>query len=261
MELCKSSLQEIIAKDTPVIGFYGAPPQEELKAAARKYPLAPFWDLDVFFDAPQSKLLPDAYCHIIRNCIDNAMAAKDQLLCIVAATGEEKCDAGRYAAKLLEQQLDVPVFSTTNLQGGTPTQPLLCEVKGPLKKRVVRIMETIIEPLSEQERNNAFISRCEPTIGFWGTPPHPIELLDLFPPTTHVFGWTRCVEQNSPADLELEMNVPPNLPTVFFAQGFCAKALLARDLAKQTGGMFVDTHDTLGAATMAKIEAFIRLSQ
>ncbi|MBN2339973.1 MAG: hypothetical protein JXX29_09180 [Deltaproteobacteria bacterium] len=260
MEICRNSLAEIIEKDIRVIGFYGAPPREALEAAARQFPLAQFFDLDIFFDAPQNKLLPDAYCHIIRNCVDNALAAKHQLLCVVAATGEEKCDAGRYAARLLSAHLDGPVISTTNTKGGTPAQPLLCEAKGSLKQRAVRIMESIIEPLSEQERSNAFISRCEPTVGFWGTPPHPIEVLDLFPPTTHIFGWTRCVEQNTPADLNLEMTVNESLPTVYFAQGFCAKALLARDLAQKTGGMFVDTHDTLGAATMAKIEAFIRLS-
>ena len=37
--------------------------------------------------------------------------------------------------------------------------------------------------------------------------------------------------------------------------------MLAKHLAHKHRGMHVDVHDTLSAATMAKIEAFIRLSE
>jgi len=43
---------------------------------------------------PRRALVPDAYCHIIRNCADNAAALAPRLACIVAATGPEKCDGG-----------------------------------------------------------------------------------------------------------------------------------------------------------------------
>jgi hypothetical protein len=121
-------------------------------------------------------------------------------------------------------------------------------------------MRAIVQPMDDTEMAAAGAARGEPTHGFWGTPPHPIELLDLFPETTHLFGWTRCVEQGRPADLELEMAVPSDLPIIFFSQGFCPKASLARHLAEKYRGMHVDVHDALNAATRAKIEAFIRLS-
>ncbi len=259
MFLCRLKPAEIISSRQKVIGFWGAPPAHALEQAAERFPGAGFLDLDVFFGAPVSGVLPDAYCHIIRNCIDNALWLGDRLVAVVAACGEEKCDAGRYAAALLAAR-GIEVIATVNPNRQRTAQPLLCEAKGPLKKRAIRIMESIVEPLSDRERNAAFMTRCTPTVGFWGTPPHPIEVLELFPDTTHIFGWTRCVEMGVPADLELERQVPGDLPIVFFSQGFCAKAMIARELAKQYSGMYVDVHDQMHAATMAKIEAFIRLS-
>ena len=258
MDICKYTLKEIIEKDVAIIGYYGAPSKQELIKASRKFPLAPFFDLDLFFDAPQSDLLPESYCHIVRNCIDNALAVAHQLLCIVASTGDENCNAGRYIAHLLQTHLEAPVFFTRNNRGGNPLQPLLCEARGPLSERLSRVMETIITPLAEQERNKAFLSKCEPTAGFWGTPPHPKSILDLFPPTTHIFGWTRCVEQNTPADLTLEMTVPENIPIVFFAQSGCPKTLLAKELARKHNGLFISTDDGLSAAQFDAIKLFLK---
>jgi hypothetical protein len=260
VRLIRTDLRELLSSGERVIGFWGIPPRPELEVAAARFPGAGFYDLDVHRGAPAAKLVPDAYCHIIRNCVDNALALGDRLLCIVAATGAEKCDAGRFAARLVAEAAGVEVIETVNPGAERPLEPLLCEARGPLKARVVRLMETPVEPLSDAEREGARRARCEPTCGFWGTPPHPIELLDLFPDTTHVFGWTRCVERGRPADLDLEREVPPDLPIVFFSQGFCAKSMLARRLASRHRGLHVDAHDSLGAATTAKIEAFIRLS-
>lgn len=260
MRLSKKSLQEVVASNQPVIGFWGSPPRAELKWASAQYGNLEFFDLDVYYGVESTRIIPDAFCHIIRNCVDNAIALGPLLKCVVAATGPEKCDAGRFAAELVNSMLEAKVVVSTNDTLSTSVQPLLCEARGPLKKRAIRIMESIVEPLTEKERNVAFMTRCEPTHGFWGTPPHPIEVLDLFPETTHLFGWTRCVEQERSADLQLEMTVPEDLPTVFFSQGFCQKAMLARSLAEKHGGMHVDVHDNLNAATMAKIEAFVRLS-
>lgn len=260
MRLSRDSLAEILERGEPVLGFWGAPPREVLEQTAARFDDRPYFDLDVFRGAPSTRTLPDAFCHIIRNCVDNALALGPLLEAVVAATGAEKCDSGRFAARLLEDLLDCEVITTSNPGLPRPAAALLCEAQGPLKERVVRMMEAIVEPLTEQERGDARAARCEPTCGFWGTPPHPIELLDLFPNTTHVYGWTRCVEQGRPADLELELEVPDGLPVVFFGQGFCNKGLLARHLAERHRGLHVDVHDALGAATMAKIEAFIRLS-
>jgi hypothetical protein len=260
VRLIRDELEGVLAGGARVVGFWGIPPRSALEAAAARFPDLGFYDLDVHRGAKALRLVPDAYCHIIRNCVDNALALGPRLACIVAATGPEKCDAGRFAARLVAEAAGVEVIETVNEGADAPAEPLLCEARGPLKRRVVRLMETPVEPLTAAEARVARRARCEPTCGFWGTPPHPIALLDLFPETTHAFGWTRCVELGSPADLDLEMRVPPDLPIVFFSQGFCAKSMLARRLAQRHRGLHVDAHDALGAATMAKIEAFVRLT-
>ncbi len=259
MLLIADNLDKIISQNERVIGFFGAPPFSALNEAIARLEL-PLIDLDIYYGSPASKIVPDAYCHIIRNCVDNAVALGSRLAMVVAATGKEKCDAGLFAAKLIENVIGADVVFTKNEELNPKTPPYLSEAFGPLKQRVVRIMQTIHRPLDENEKTTAVGALCTPTHGFWGTPPHPIELLDLFPPTTHIFGWTRCVEQSRPADLSLEMMVPLDLPTIFFSQGFCPKSSLARHLAETQRGMHVDVHDSLSAATQAKIEAFVRLS-
>ena len=260
MELWRGSIGELIKSGRRALGFWGAPPRAALEAAAAAHPGAPWLDLDVFRGAPRSRAVPDAFCHIIRNCVENAVAAALALECVVAATGPEKCDSGRFAARLVAELTGLRVVETVNTGLADPAPALLCDAAGPLQARVVRVMEAIVEPLTPAEIEAAAGARAAPTHGFWGTPPHPIGLLDLFPDTTAVFGWTRCVEQGRPADLELECAVPVGLPVVFFSQGFCAKGLLARRLAQEHRGMHVDAHDVLHAATRAKIEAFIRLA-
>ena len=260
MRLCRDSLEAVAAGGAPVIGFWGVPPRAALEAAAARFPGAAFYDLDVHHGARETRTVPDAYCHVIRNCVDNALALRDRLCAVVAATGEEKCDAGRLAARLVAELADVEVIRTVNPGVDPPAEAILSDAVGPLKARVVRIMEAIVEPLSPEEQGAARNARGEPTHGFWGTPPYPMAVLDLFPDTTRVYGWTRCVERGRPADYDLETDVPKDLPIVFFSQGFCAKAMLARGLAARHRGMHVDVHDSLSAATMAKIEAFLRLS-
>ena len=260
MRLIRDGLDAVLARGERVLGFWGIPPRRALEAAAARFPGLGFYDLDVHHGAAAHRRVPDAYCHIIRNCVDNALALGPSLACVVAATGPEKCDAGRLAARLVAEVAGVEVIETVNPGADRAAAPLLCEARGPLKARIVRLMETPVEPLSPAEADAARAARCEPTCGFWGTPPHPIALLDLFPETTHAFGWTRAVEQGRPADLDLEARVPGDLPIVFFSQGFCAKSMLARELARRHRGLHVDAHDALGAATTAKIEAFIRLA-
>jgi hypothetical protein len=259
MLLVADTLEEIAAKHPRVVGFFGSPPRELLLDAARRYD-APLVDLDIDYGAPGKGALPKAYCYILRNCVDNALSLKERLVAVVAATGREKCDGGRFAARLIQEQLPIEVMFTENHVLPEPLPPLLSEARGPVKQRAVRIMRSIVEPLTAVERREAAAAACAATHGFWGTPPHPIRLLDLFPETTHLFGWTRCVEQDRPADLALEMAVPEGLPIVFFTQGFCQKAALARHLSEKHNGIHIDVHDTLNAAIVAKVEAFVRLT-
>ena len=92
-------------------------------------------------------------------------------------------------------------------------------------------------------------------------PPHDGRILDLFPGTTHVYGWVRCVEAGRPADLELECFVDEDVPTVFFTQSFCAKQDLAHHLAGRYRGLAVDCHREINDSILAKVEAFLRLSR
>jgi hypothetical protein len=259
MLVVANNIAEILKDHRKVVGFYGSPPRTLLYDAATRWS-APLVDLDVDYGAPRTSLISKAYCHIIRNCVDNAMALRGQLACLVAATGKEKCDAGRFAAFLIREQLGIEVLFTENEALPPPVPARLSEARGSVKQRAIRIMRSIVDPFEPEEIDRADADRCEPTHGFWGTPPHPIELLDLFPDTTHLFGWTRCVEQGRPADLALEMSVPEGLPIVFFNQGFCPKAALAKHLADKYNGLQVDLHDAISAAVRAKVEAFIRLS-
>jgi hypothetical protein len=102
---------------------------------------------------------------------------------------------------------------------------------------------------------------CTPVCGFWGVPPRDFSLLAPFPDATHVFGWTRCMENKTPADLDLERQFDPDIPTVFFAQSFCAKSALAQHLAgKHPRALAIDCDVTPGSSTRAKIEAFLELA-
>ena len=103
------------------------------------------------------------------------------------------------------------------------------------------------------------VQPCKPTAGFWGVPPRDFSILDLFPDTTHVYGWARCMENKSPDNMEIELQVDAEIPTVFFAQSFCQKSMLARYLAHKYNGMFVDVDAQLDDSVRAKVIAFLTL--
>lgn len=234
------------------IGFYGYPPREVLEEQRGRFG-GELVDLDVDLGAPDYKVLPDVYCHIIKNIVNNAIWLKDQLAVIVAAVGEDKCDQGRFAARILKG-MGFRVIETRNLNTRR-LRPLRIAVSDlPLREKVERIMSLIHSDDDREYR------RCKPTHGFWGVPPHDMRLLDLFPNTTHVYGWTRAVEYGTPADLEAEMEVDPGVPTVFYAQAFCAKNSLAKYLAERYDGLYLSVHGRLTNADIAKLEAFIRLN-
>jgi hypothetical protein len=121
--------------------------------------------------------------------------------------------------------------------------------------------ERITEAVKNAEKPGSSPPACKPTAGFWGVPPRDFSILDLFPDTTHIFGWTRCMENKTPADHELELVYNPDIPTIFYAQSFCAKTALARHLAlKHPHGLYLDSDVTAGGSAKAKIQAFLELS-
>ena len=68
------------------------------------------------------------------------------------------------------------------------------------------------------------------------------------------------MERDTPADLETEVYVPGGVPTVFFAQAFCQKNVLARFLARKHRGLYVEVDEKMTRAVRAKVEAFLTLN-
>ncbi len=240
-----------------LIGYFGFPRRSLLREVRKRYGAdLPLIDLDVHSGASDSGLLPRATCRIIANIVDNAAELGDRLAAVVAAVGEDKCDRGRHAAWILEG-MGFEVIESRFPEEEFEDRPLVWSTgHGPLPGRVDRIMKTVVDPSPPEDPPE----RCEPTHGFWGVPPNDFRLLELFPDTTHIYGWIRCVEAGRPADLELECMVDDGVPTVFFHQSFCAKQDLAHNLAERYGGIAVDCHREINDSILAKVEAFIKLS-
>lgn len=238
-------------------GIVGVPPLEVMKKLAG--PQYEVFDLD----EPQgqtdietaSPFLPRVYCGILRTVIANSLAVAPEIIYI--DTGSGKCDCAVHTATVLEDILpDCRVIRTKNCDFngfGTP----LCRSEMGLMQKMSAITASVQMPEPYRE-----IPPCKVTAGFWGVPPRDFSLLELFPNTTHVYGWARCMENKTPDNMELELHFNPDVPTVFFAQSFCAKTALARHLAgKHPYALYLDCDVTAGNSVKAKIQAFLELSR
>ena len=235
------------------IGFWGVPKPEIIDEYKFKYPNHEFVDLCMLYGAKKTNILPDTTCKIISNIMDNAIYFRDDLELIIASVGQEKCDSGRFVARILNDMGFNMIFSKNETCENKVIKIPICTSNLPLGEKITKITANIVK------KDDNEYKYCKPQFGFWGVPPNDFEFLKLFPNETHVFGWTRCVEAGRPADTELEMYVDENLPTVFFAQTFCNKMQLAKYLAKKHGGLFIDVDDYATNSTKAKIQAFMRL--
>jgi hypothetical protein len=197
--------------------------------------------------------LPRVYCAILRTVVLNALHL--ELDAIFIDVGPGKCDAAFHVAAVLEATLTIPVIRTVNDDALSFSTPI-CESRLPLLEKFQRITEGVKLAVPGPPP-----APSPPTAGFWGVPPRDFSILSLFPETTHVYGWTRCMENKTPADTELEAFFNPEVPTVFFAQSFCAKTALARLLAGQhPRALYLDVDVHPGSSAKAKIEAFLELS-
>lgn len=197
--------------------------------------------------------LPRVYCAILRTVVMNALHLA--LDAVYIDVGPGKCDAALHVATVLDSMLSIPIIRTRNEDQtgfGTP----ICRAKMDLTEKFLRITDSV--------RSATFTQRepsCSPTAGFWGVPPRDFSILGPFPETTHIYGWSRCMENKTPADVGLEAHFNPTIPTVFFAQSFCAKTALAHLLArKHPMALYVDSDVHTGGSTKAKIQAFLQLS-
>jgi hypothetical protein len=201
-----------------------------------------------------SPFLPRVYCAILRTVVINAIAL--QLDRIYIDVGPGKCDSAMHTATILADILPatkvIPTRNQDNATFGTP----LCRTRMPLLDKMLAITASVRTAKPHIERPS-----CLPTAGFWGVPPRDFSLLSLFPDTTHVYGWTRCMENKTPDNKEMEEHFNPEVPTVFFAQSFCAKTALAQHLAsRHPRGLYLDCDVTVGNSAKAKIQAFLELS-
>lgn len=232
------------------IGFWGYPNPKIVEKTKKEYPNAEWIDLDIDFGYQDKNILPDSYCKIVKNIINNTVKLNPKK--IIAPIGKDKCDSGWFAAKLLKDLgYNVEESIYENLENPYPIK--ICTSSMPLYDKFVTITDNIVE------RKEIITTQCQPKFGFWGVPPNDLELLKLFPDETHVYGWTRCVEAGTPADIDLEMYVDEDVPTVFYAQAFCAKSQLAKYLADKYNGLYIDIDDYANNSIKAKIEAFLRL--
>jgi hypothetical protein len=243
------------------IGFAGCPPEEVL-APRRAEELI---DLDNPVEGVQHRsesLLPRTTCRIIRRILDNALGL--DLDEIVMDEGYGKCDAARGLAQVLAELLDIPIVRTQNdnrAGAGTP----ISDSDLPLLRKVELILEGLVNPQPSvaQACLPRAVSRgsLRPRAAIWGVPAADLAIYPLFPDGTQLLGWTRCLENRTPADWELEMHVPEGVPTVFFAQTFCPKNVVAAHLARKHNGLHVDVDGALSQPVRAKIEAFLRFRE
>jgi len=243
--------KKLIESGDNLIGYWGFPERSVIEKYKKKYG-SKFIDLDEDLGFPDVNIIPEAFCQIITNIINNAIALRNRIKVILAAVGEDKCDNGRYAAKILKD-MGYNVVESRNENNKLNRKLKISVSSLPLVEKVERIMDTVIE---DDHREYKY---TKPTHGFWGVPPNDFKILEIFPDTTHVYGWTRCVEAGKPADLDLEMKVDENIPIVFYTQAFCGKQQIAKYLAEKYRGMFLDADKYATTSIISKIEAFLKL--
>lgn len=202
-----------------------------------------------------SPYLPRVYCAILRTVVINAINL--DLDRIYIDVGPGKCDCALHLATILKNSLSTPIIETRN-EDSTPYGFPLCQTAMDLTSRFEMITKGVQSPNpSNQEQHLP----CRAVAGFWGVPPRDFSILSLFPPQTHIYGWTRCMENKTPADTSLESVFNPEVPTIFFAQSFCAKTALAKFLAQRhPQGMYMDVDSTCSSSARAKVQAFLELS-
>jgi hypothetical protein len=237
-------------------GIVGVPPLVVIEELQRRQ--IELLDLDAMLVLEDMEstvsLLPRVYCAILRTVVLNAMHL--DLDAIFIDTGPGKCDGAIHVATVLEHSMDIPVIRTINSDRKPFGHPF-CQAEMNLTEKFLAITERVKSPLLPENPPPP----CMPTAGFWGVPPRDFTILSLFPDTTHVYGWTRCMENKTPADASLETHINMDIPTVFFSQSFCAKTALARLLARQhPHALYLDIDVNTGSSAKAKIQAFLELS-
>ena len=239
-----------------IIAFWGYPRIELIKETKQKHKDALWVDLDINYNYPDLKFLPDNYCTIIKNIYNNAIYLKDRIIKILAPIGKDKCDSGYFISKILKEQgfcVIESIFEDECKDINLIKTPI-SRSNLPLKTKIELTTKNIYE-----QKDYSHLKEIKPKFGFWGVPPDNLDILDIFPNETEIFGWTRAVEAGYPADWKIETYARKDIPTVFFTQAFCSKTLVAKYLANKYEGLLIDIDSTPTNSIKAKLEAFIKL--
>lgn len=238
------------------VGIVGLPPRAVIKRLNERR--VAIHDLDARLVEANldgaSPLLPKVYCAILRTVMLNAVNLT--LDAIFIDVGPGKCDGAMHVAAILEDTLPIPVIRTRNTDIKDFGHPI-CQARQDLIEKFLALTEGV-----KQAQPPAIPPKpCRPEAGFWGVPPRDFSLLAAFPPATHIYGWSRCLENKTPANQALEAYCNPQVPTVFFAQSFCAKTALAKHLASRHPlSLYLDVDFNAGSSALAKVQAFLELS-
>ncbi|MFH1223658.1 MAG: hypothetical protein V1647_04880 [Pseudomonadota bacterium] len=238
------------------IGFVGVPPLKKITEIRTKYPEAKWFDLDVPSEGISKNFavnyIPETTCSIIQTILANIYTVRPDIF--IAVTGGSKCDSVKFMLPIIQRLLpDTRIVECQNSDSQDFGFPV-CTSGIPLAKKFEIITNNVLNP-----EPAAGIKSTTPTAGFWGVPPYDYSILSLFPDNTHVFGWTRCMENKTPDNINLELFVQPELPTVFFSQSFCQKNVIAKELAHLHKGLYVEVDGLIDSSTRAKIAAFLEL--
>lgn len=272
----KSFLQN--PKDKPFVGIIGVPPKEVMLELVKKNAIIlslDMYKIDQLITEPTDNILPKAYCaqikRIIANIlsvtdywtddlIDSVLVGRNPMSEIIIETSEiARCNEMGFVADFIENELKIKLLRVKN-EDIEKKGDYICKSGIPLDEKFGKIAGYFYRDI---EKAKPFKPEyVKPKCAFWGTPPWgDFSIANYFPDETHVYGWTRCVENMTPADLKLELEFDPDIPTVFFAQSFCPKAGLASYLAnKHPRGIFIDMDIGLTRSAVAKLTAFLQLN-
>ncbi len=238
------------------IGFTGVPTVKILREYQELFPRAEWLDLDVPLSTVDKKrscsYIPDTTCSIIQTILANSEYLKPDI--IIATIGECKCDSMRFLIPVIKRlSPKTKVIECSNNEDtpyGTPISSSDLE----LTNKLELITGNVINISSAKD-----CPQSTPKAGFWGVPPYDFSLLKLFPKQTHIFGWTRCMENKTPNNPKLESFVPKDLPTIFFCQSFCPKNIMAKELAHVNKGLYLEIDGVMDKSSKAKVSAFLEL--
>ena len=239
-------------KEKKTIGFAGWPDESVL----REYGNAELVDLDNEYPGVPmagADILPQNTCAVIKRIVANGMAMS--LDAIIIDDGPGKCDMARMVAHVLDDRTGVPVIRARNDNRKGRGTPISDSTLPPGEKAV-----RILDGLTGYVEMGDIVHEPNPPAAVWGVPAADLSLYDLFPKGAGLLGWFRCLENRTPALEEMELDVIPGVPTVFFAQTFCHKNIIARQLANKYNGLYIDADGVVTASVRAKVEAFLRFN-